>query len=94
MATVIVTSLQCDETYDITAGGIFSTEMIGQTLDGPRFHTETVPTVSCTMISTTTLPSKEVLLCHYTFVCMERTMQDPDIICMHIKWKRPLSVAR
>jgi len=66
MATVTVSSLQCDETYDmtydITAGGIFSTEVMGQTLDGPRFHTETVSSTSCTMISTTTLPSKEVLL--------------------------------
>jgi len=96
MATVIVTSLQCDETYDITAGGIFSTELMGQTLDGPRFHTEIVPTASCTIIPTTTLPSKEVLLCHYTFVCVGMVMQDPDIVCIHLKCvavKRPLSVA-
>jgi len=70
MATVTVTSLQCDETYAITAGGIFSIEVMGQTLDGPRFHTETVPTVPCPMIPTATSYSKEVLLCHYTFVCM------------------------
>ena len=59
MATVTISSLQCEETYSITAGGIITTEgMMGRTLDGPRFHTEIVPTASCMIILTTTLFGK------------------------------------
>ena len=63
MATVTISSLQCEETYSITAGGIITTGgMMGQTLDGPRFHTEIVPTASCTIMLTTTLFGKNVTI--------------------------------
>ncbi|XP_065912117.1 uncharacterized protein [Dysidea avara] len=49
MATVTISSLQCEGTYSITAGGI-----VDQTLDGPRFHIETITAAECVMIPTAT----------------------------------------
>ena len=56
MATVTVSSLQCEGTYSITAGGIMD-----RTLVGPRFHTETVTAGACPVIPTTTSTGKEVM---------------------------------
>ena len=55
VATVTVSSLQCEGTYSITAGGI-----LNQTLDGPRLHTETIIAGACpVMPSTTSLCKKK-----------------------------------
>ena len=53
MATVTISSLQCEGTYSITAGGI-----VDQTLDGPRFHIETITAAECVMIPTATSSCK------------------------------------
>ena len=55
VATVTVSSLQCEGTYSITAGGI-----IDSTLDGPRFHTETVIAGACPVIPSTTSLCKKI----------------------------------
>jgi len=84
---VTVSSLQCEEIYSITAGGIIATEgIMGQTLDGPRFHTETVTIGACAIIVTTTLPGKEVILCMLVVVCSCSVYQNFDttfILCLH-----------
>ena len=48
MATVIISSLKCEGTYSITAGGTFD-----HTLEGSRFHRETVTTGECPEMSST-----------------------------------------
>jgi len=55
VAIVTVGSLQCEGTYSITAGGI-----IDSTLDGPRFHTETVIAGACPVIPSTTSLCKKI----------------------------------
>ena len=56
MATVTVTGLVCEETYSIVAGGIITNGvMVDQTLDGPRFHMETILASACPVVITTTM---------------------------------------
>ncbi|XP_065897957.1 uncharacterized protein [Dysidea avara] len=61
MATVTVTGLVCEETYSIIAGGIITNDvMIDRTLDGPRFHTETILASACPVVITTTTAAPTV----------------------------------
>ena len=54
MATVTVMNLQCQQTYNITAGGILSNGM----LVGPQFRRETITAGSCSTTPTpTSFPS-------------------------------------
>ncbi|XP_065889741.1 uncharacterized protein [Dysidea avara] len=53
MATVTISSLKCEGTYSITAGGTFD-----HTLEGSRFHRETVTTGECPEMSSTMKRSK------------------------------------
>ena len=71
VATVTVSSLQCEGTYSITAGGI-----IDQTLDGPRFHTETIIAGACPVILSTTSLRKKIF-CTVFYLWAK--------ICMNIK---------
>ncbi|XP_065894750.1 mucin-22-like isoform X2 [Dysidea avara] len=55
MATVTVTGLVCEETYSIVAGGIITNDvMMVRTLDGPRFHMETITVAACPVVISTT----------------------------------------
>ena len=65
MATVTVTGLVCEETYSIIAGGIITNDvMIDRTLDGPRFHTETILASACPVVITTTTGKRVIY--HYS----------------------------
>ena len=55
MATVTVNGLVCEQIYSIVAGGIITNDvMMDRTLDGPRFHTETITASACPVVITTT----------------------------------------
>ena len=55
MATVTVSGLGCGQTYSIVAGGIITNDvMMDRTLDGPRFHMETILASACPVVVTTT----------------------------------------
>ncbi|XP_065892637.1 uncharacterized protein [Dysidea avara] len=55
MATVTVNGLVCEQTYSIVAGGIVTNDVLMvRTLDGPRFHMETIVALACPVIISTT----------------------------------------
>jgi len=61
MATVTISSLQCEQTYSIIAGGIITVDVtMDRTLDGPRFHSGIITAAACPVTAFTT--SKKTII--------------------------------